>query len=149
MARFLTVSALISFHSGAFACSPGENFNAHFDGISKQLSAREAGRLAKWLGYLRKYKNHQSFMISGYVDRDGLTEDLANSRADWIKGFLIGAGEEGSRVIFVGAEPFRVGNGEYAGITPSTLIIDFLPGCPNGCCTADGEPALKWQAPTQ
>ncbi|WP_439894299.1 hypothetical protein ACS7SF_22295 (plasmid) [Ralstonia sp. 25C] len=122
-------------NSSAFACKPGEYFNAKFSGENDYLSGLEAGKLGAWSAELKKYPKHELFVLVGYTDEAAPNEALAKRRAQWVRDFLIGTGEEKKRVVYGGAEIFKPEKiGKYSDITASTIAIDFVPGCPNRCC---------------
>jgi hypothetical protein len=102
------------------------------------LEGGEAAKLASWTIEMKKYPNHQIFVLVGFKEVGQQTEDLAQRRAQWVKSFLMGMGEDGDRIVFGGAEKYH--SDPYSAVTPSTLMIEFGPGCPNGCCDAKGKP---------
>ena len=139
---FLTISAFLSFSSSAFACKPGgTHFYTHFPEWADRLDGDEAARLALWASDMKKtYPNRQLYVLVGFKDVGQQTEDLAQRRAEWMKRFLVGMGEDSKGIVFGGAEKYH--SDPHSGVTPSTLMIEFIPGCPNGCCTADGKPTI-------
>ncbi len=143
LAPCLLAFFLFLANGSASACKPGEYFNAQFPEGADRLSGTEAGKLGAWAAKLKQYPKHDLFVLVGYVDENNPDESLAERRAKWVKDFLIEMGEEGKRVAYGGAETYkRERIGKYSSIKTSTIAIDFLPGCPNGCCTADGKPTI-------
>ncbi|WP_439892867.1 hypothetical protein ACS7SF_23355 (plasmid) [Ralstonia sp. 25C] len=88
----------------------------------------------------KTYPNRQLYVLVGFKDVGQQTEDLAQRRAEWMKRFLVGMGEDSKGIVFGGAEKYH--SDPYSGVKPSTLMIEFILGCPNGCCTADGKPTI-------
>ena len=135
MARFLTLLVLLLAIDRAFACKPEQHFNANFSDTADQLSGTEAGNLATWVKSLQNdYSNHDLFVISSYVKSSSQPEDSAARRTKWLKDFLVAAGEDENSIVSAGTQVYKPENFFYTKITPSTLIIEFVPGCPNPCC---------------
>jgi len=126
------ISALL-FANHATACKPNIHFHAQFYSASDQLKHGEAQRLAIWVNELGQYTHHEIFVIVGYTD-DVQNEPLAEKRAKRIKELLVRAGESGEIIHFAGTEKYVADYHRHNDVTPSTLIIEFGPGCPNPCC---------------
>ncbi|MDF3887593.1 hypothetical protein ACU4GI_24410 [Cupriavidus basilensis] len=138
-AKFLTISALLFGVNNSIACNPGEHHYVHFADSSDELSGAEAGKLGSWIVSLKKYPNHQIFLLVGYVKPAEKSEILAKRRAKWVKDFLVQMGEDSDGVVYGGTTVYsaeKVGN---SGASPSALAIEFVPGCPNPCCTGPQE----------
>lgn len=88
----------------------------------------------------KPYPNRPLYVLVEFKSVDQRTEDSAQRRAEWMKRFLVGMGEDSKEIVFGGAEKYH--SDPHSGVTPSTLMIEFVPGYPNGCCTADGKPTI-------
>ena len=91
----------------------------------------------------KTYPNRPFFLLIAYQDEAHPDEAMAARRGQWVKDFLIQMGEDRKAVIYGGTTIWKA---EYVGphstTRPTTLGIEFGPGCPNGCCTADGKPTI-------
>ncbi len=91
----------------------------------------------------KNYPNRPFYLLIAYQDEKHPDEELGKRKAQWIKDFLVEMGEKQNSVVYGGTSIWKADNvGEYSNVRPSTLYIEFKPGCPNGCCTAEGKPTI-------
>ena len=133
-----------ALNNNAIACQPGQHFNVQFEASSDRLTGSEAGRLGAWVTDMQKtYPNRPFYLLIAYQEEAHPDEEMAERRGQWVKDFLVQMGEDRKAVIYGGTTIWKAENvGPYSTTRPTTLGIEFGPGCPNGCCTADGKPTI-------
>ncbi len=129
---------LFSKNGSALACKPSQHFNAQFEVMGDRLSGSEAGRLGAWITDMqRNYPKRPFFLLITYQDEARPDEEIAERRGKWVKDFLIQMGEDPNAIIYGGTTLWKAENvGAYSTAQPTTLGIEFGPGCPNACCDA-------------
>lgn len=133
--------------SNAPACSPGRSLDLTFQDESANLSATQALRLGGWIADLKSgFPNYEGFFIAGHVDgAEKGGRRLAEQRGVTVGRFLI---DRGFSPDLVHVEtPGLSYNRPMDGLATRSVSIDFLPACPNPCCSLSTHKAKDRGAP--
>ncbi|WP_454711340.1 OmpA family protein [Cupriavidus nantongensis] len=122
--------------SNAAACSPVRSLDLTFQDESANLSATQALRLGGWIAELKSsFPNYEGFFIAGHVDgTEKGGKRLAQQRAVTVGQFLTDRGFGPDRVHV--ETPGVSYNRPIDGLAARSVSIDFLPACPNPCCSS-------------
>ncbi|SOZ87994.1 OmpA family protein [Cupriavidus taiwanensis] len=117
------------------ACRPGRSLDLSFLNESADLTAGEALRLASWIADLKaSFPNYEAFFIAGHVDSSEKGgKRLAEQRSATVSRFLVGSGFSADRVHLATAGTSF--SRPIEGLASRSTSIDFIPACPNQCCT--------------
>ncbi len=139
LAACLLAFFLFVVNGSATACKPGEQFDVQFSGTEDTLTGEEAGRFGAWVVDVgKKYPNHSFFMLVANQDEKKPDATLGERRYKWARSFLIQMGENPDRIVYGGTSIWRAKEvGPYSSARPSSLTVEFTPGCPNRCCEAN------------
>lgn len=128
---------LMTASGNTAACQASEQFNVQFEESSDRLTGNEAGRFGSWvMDMQKKYPNRPFFLLISNQDEKHPNEEIAKSRGAWVKSFLIQMGEDPKAIVYGGTSVWRAKDvGPDSSARPTSLSVEFNPGCPNRCCT--------------